>query len=449
MGGDGWRMVQVEDLAAQKPNALATGPFGSSISSKFFREQGVPVIRGGNLSQDVTVRVSDTGLAYVSDELGQKFKRSEAVEGDLVFTCWGTINQIGLIDGRAQYRRYIVSNKQMKLTPDKARADSLYLYYYFSSPEGQHQIISQAIGSSVPGFNLGQLRAIRILLPSLPEQKAIAHILGTLDDKIENNRRMNKTLEAMARAIFKSWFVDFDPVRAKAEGRAPDGMDADTSALFPDRFEDSSLGKIPAGWDVGTMRDHCDRVENGGTPRRDTPEYWEPGTIRWLTSGEVRQGIVADTDVRISESGLINSSAKLWPSGTTVVALYGATAGQVCFVTRELSANQACCGLLPPVDSQYFVYILASEATEQLANLSRGSAQQNLSQGLVSEFRCLNPGKKVIRRFNDVAAPIFQKWIGNMVESNHLAATRDALLSKLLSGEVRVKEVEAVVGKAV
>src|SRR5690606_24489616 len=117
---------------------------------------------------------------------------------------------------------------------------------------------NQTIGSSVPGFNLGQLKAIRLLLPSLKEQRAIAHILGTLDDKIELNRRMNETLEAMARALFKSWFVDFDPVRAKAEGRTPSGMDAETAKLFPGEFVDSELGPIPKGWAPSTLERYAD-----------------------------------------------------------------------------------------------------------------------------------------------------------------------------------------------
>jgi len=202
----------VDDIKAPVPNSLATGPFGSAISARYFVESGVPVIRGSNLSQDVSTRLIDQGLAFVTDEKAEEFTRSIVVRGDPVFTCWGTIDQVGLIDDRSQFERYVVSNKQMKLSPDPSKADSLFLYYFFSSPAVRSEIINQGIGSSVPGFNLGQLRAMPILLPSLPEQHTIAHILGTLDDKIELNRRLNETLEAMARAIFKSWFVDFDPV---------------------------------------------------------------------------------------------------------------------------------------------------------------------------------------------------------------------------------------------
>ncbi len=215
--GDGeWTRYTVDELKSSAPNALATGPFGSAISSRHFTEHGIPVIRGSNLSQDVGTRLNDDGLVFVSEGKAKEFSRSLAKPGDLVFTCWGTIDQVGLIDDRSLFQEYVISNKQMKLTPDTRKTDALFLYYLFSSPSVRNEILNQGIGSSVPGFNLGQLRSMTLTLPPLPEQRAIAHILGTLDDKIECNHRINETLEEMARTLFKSWFIDFDPVHAKA-----------------------------------------------------------------------------------------------------------------------------------------------------------------------------------------------------------------------------------------
>jgi type I restriction enzyme S subunit len=137
---------------------------------------------------------------------------------------------------------------------------------------------------------------------------------------------MNETLEAMARAIFQSWFVDFDPVRAKAKGRDT-GLPPEIAALFPSELVEVEGREVPKGWGVGTISEWCIRVENGGTPRRDNPEYWNPPKIPWLTSGEVRQDITISTENMISELGFANCSAKMWPKGATIVALYGATAG--------------------------------------------------------------------------------------------------------------------------
>jgi type I restriction enzyme S subunit len=214
-------LVALETLAAPSANAMATGPFGSSIGTRTFRETGVPVIRGSNLSAEVGTRLIDEGLVFIDPELASKFNRSAANKDDLIFTCWGTVNQVGLIDKRARYGTYIVSNKQMKFTADAEKVMPLYLYYWFGSPAGQADILSGSIGSSVPGFNLGQLRKMKVPLPSMAEQRSIVSILGALDDKIDLNRRMNATLEALARAIFKDWFFDFGPTRAKIEGRLP------------------------------------------------------------------------------------------------------------------------------------------------------------------------------------------------------------------------------------
>ncbi|MDF1653139.1 restriction endonuclease subunit S, partial [Pseudomonas aeruginosa] len=243
-----WRVTKIEEIAAPFSTALATGPFGSAISSKYFVDSGVPVIRGSNLSADASTRLIDADLVFVSQEKASEFQRSVARRGDLVFTCWGTINQVGVIDGRSKFESYIVSNKQMKLTVDPVKADHRFIYYVFSGPVKQSEILDNGIGSSVPGFNLGQLRQHEVLLPPLEEQKRIADFLETLDDRIVLLRETNATLEAIAQALFKSWFVDFDPVRAKAEGRQPEGMDAATAALFPDSFEESDLGTVPNGW---------------------------------------------------------------------------------------------------------------------------------------------------------------------------------------------------------
>ncbi|MCD2450138.1 restriction endonuclease subunit S [Methylicorpusculum oleiharenae] len=162
-----WQECIVEEIAMPGKNSLSTGPFGSAISSKYFVDTGVPVIRGGNLSTEIGTRIIDDCFVFVTEEKASEFTRSTVREGDIVFTCRGTINQIGLIDKKSKYSEYIISNKQMKLTPDTEKTDSLFLYYLFSSPEKQQEIINNGIGAAVPGFNLGQLRKMVLSLPPL------------------------------------------------------------------------------------------------------------------------------------------------------------------------------------------------------------------------------------------------------------------------------------------
>lgn len=166
------------------PNALATGPFGSAISSRFFRSSGIPVIRGGNLSTDSEVRLLDEGLAFLDPAKAAEFTRSIVRCGDLVFTSWGTINQVGLIDGSAAYDHYVISNKQMKFTPDPSKASAEFLYYLFSTPTMQRVILNGAVGTGVPGFNLTRLRSLRFLVPQLGEQQEIASAIGEADSLV-------------------------------------------------------------------------------------------------------------------------------------------------------------------------------------------------------------------------------------------------------------------------
>lgn len=198
-----WRTVELEDLAAPINHALSTGPFGSAISSQFFQTSGVPVIRGTNLSVEVGTRLNEREYVFIDEEKAKSFSRSVVQSGDLIFTCWGTVGQVGIIPSDPMYPKYVISNKQMKLTPDSSKIDPLYLYYYFSSPAAQQHLQSIAIGSSIPGFNLGQLRKFPVTLPSLVDQGATVRILTALDGKIEHNSRVLSKILDLGDALYR------------------------------------------------------------------------------------------------------------------------------------------------------------------------------------------------------------------------------------------------------
>jgi type I restriction enzyme, S subunit len=447
MAGE-WREVAVEELKAQTENALATGPFGSSIGSRFFTDSGIPVIRGSNLSEDVGTRLSDNGLVFLSQEKAREFSRSTVRDGDLVFTCWGTVKQVGLIDWRAAYPEYIISNKQMKLTPDPAKADSLFLYYLFSSPELQARIKNQSIGSSVPGFNLGQLRAMRIRIPAVEEQRTIAHILGTLDDKIELNRRMNETLEAMARALFKSWFVDFDPVRAKAEGRDP-GLPKRLAELFAARFVDSELGEIPEGFKVRALYD-CAKYINGSAFRDDDFSRDRVG-LPVIKIGELKDGVTGQT--RFTEAILeprykITSGDILFSwsgSPETSIDTFVWTGGDGWLNQHifTMKFNRA--------EEKLFVYFLLRNMKPVFIEIARNKQTTGLGHVTAQDLKRLNtvfPCDDILCAFNHLADPLFQRTYSNSRESQTLAAMRDTLLPKLVSGELRIQNAEKLAANA-
>lgn len=433
-----WPLVAVEELAARHPNALSTGPFGSSIGARHFRSHGVPVLRGSNLSIDVGRRLIDDDLVFLDPEMAGSFARSSAVTGDLVFTCWGTIGQVGLVDHRSRYRRYIVSNKQMKLTPDPKRADSLFLYYAFSGPELRAAVASQAIGSSVPGFNLGQLRRLRIGLPPLAEQRAIAAVLGALDDKIALNHRMNETLEAMAKALFKSWFSDFDPVRARAAGKRPSGMDDATAALFPAALQPSALGPLPRGWGAAPLAELAEinprrRVPRGvpapyvhmkalptSGPRIDAFEPRPPRSGSRFQNGDVLLARITPC-LQNGKTALVD----LLPDG---VVGWGSTE----FIV--LSARAPC-------SPEQLYLILRSEPFRAHATRSMvgSTGRQRVPVEAISSYRVARPPAPVAAAFAQRTGPLFTLITHNHDASKALAALRDALLPRLLSGELRLR----------
>ena len=303
-------------------------------------------------------------------------------------------------------------------------------------------LLVQATGSTFPNVSRDLISALPIQSLDQESAQVIASIVEPLDDRITLLRETNATLEAIAQALFKSWFVDFDPVHAKTQGTKPEGMDEQTAALFPDSFEESELGMVPAGWEVGTLENCCLRVESGGTPKRTTSEYWN-GEISWLTSGEVRQPIVFETKETITELGIKESSAKIWETGTTVVAMYGATAGEVCLLAQPSTANQACCGLIPRKDFRTFLFFCVRRESQNLASKSSGSAQQNLNKGLVAGHQVLIPSEQVVTTYEKITGTLLNSWISNEKKAKTLANLRDTLLPRLISGQLRLPDVEA------
>lgn len=447
MGAD-WREVRVADLASPAPNSLSTGPFGSAIGSRFFQSSGVPVIRGSNLTATVAERLNEEGLVFLSEAKAAEFSRSVARRGDLVFTCWGTIGQVGLIDDRASYEEYIISNKQMKLTPDPAKADSLYLYYCFLSPTVSESIKSQAIGSSVPGFNLGQLKTIRLSLPPLLEQRRITHILGTLDDKIELNSRTNETLETMARALFKSWFVDFDPVRAKAEGRQPVGMDAETAMLFPSELAKSQLGPIPKGWTCSPLGDWVSAL-SGGTPSKTGPSFWG-GDIPWI-SPKVMTSIHADEADDFVTPSAVGNGTRIAPRGSTLVMVRGMGLHQEVRVSQarwDVTFNQDVKALVPKaIEPSLLLFALLDGQQELLGRVeSSGHGTGKLPSEILLGHPIAMPPPGIQKQLAAFFDALNDRIGAVRAESRTLTKLRDGLLPRLLSGQLVIPDTTSVAG---
>ena len=276
-------------------------------------------------------------------------------------------------------------------------------------------------------------------LPPLPEQRAIAHILGTLDDKIELNRRMNETLEAMARALFKSWFVDFDPVRAKAEGRDP-GLPKPLADLFPDSFEDSELGEIPKGWQVKSIGDLAN-VVGGTTPSTKDIAYWEGGEHAWATPKDLSAlsvPVLLDTERRITDAGLAQIGSGLLPKGTVLLSSR-APIGYLAVAEVPAAINQGFIAMTPKSGtSNLFLLLWASVAHEEIVSRANGSTFLEISKTNFRPIPVVTPSPDVMRKFEQLARPLYERIVECARESRSLATLRDELLPRLVSGELRV-----------
>ena len=259
-----------------------------------------------------------------------------------------------------------------------------------------------------------------VTLPSLQEQQKIASILSSLDDKIEVNRRINDNLEQQAQALFKSWFVDFEPFKNG-------------------EFVESELGMIPKGWRVGKLGELCSCLL-GGTPSRNKDDYWN-GEIAWINSGEVNKFRIIEPSEYITEEGMKHSATKLLPKKTTVLAITGATLGQVSLLEIDSCANQSVIGVLENDEMPYeFIYPLIKVKIGELCSHMTGGAQQHINKNNVEQLSIVVPSSDVMRNYKEKTKSLYSCIANNCFESSRLASLRDTLLPKLMSGELKVNE---------
>jgi type I restriction enzyme S subunit len=295
-------------------------------------------------------------------------------------------------------------------------------------------------GSAIPSTSRDSFYLLPVNVPPLPTQRAIVSILGSLDDKIELNRRMNETLEATAQAIYKSWFVDFDPVHAKAAGKKLVGMDEETAALFPDSFEDSALGKIPKGWRVENFSEQIEII-GGGTPKTDMEEYWN-GTIPWFSVVDApaeRDVFVINTEKKITEKGIENSSTKILEKGTTIISARG-TVGKLALVGRPMAMNQSCYGIKPiDPNQELYIYFALKNQILELKRRTHGSIFDTITRETFASLHQTFPPVKTATGFNRCVSKYLDQILSNLHETTFLLETRDTLLPRLLSGEIECK----------
>jgi type I restriction enzyme S subunit len=423
-----WRDARIDEIAEK----VAMGPFGSAIKVETFVSHGVPVISGQHLHGSTID--DNVGFNFVSEAHADRLRNANVRRGDVIFTHAGSIGQVAIVPESSRYERYVISQRQFYMRCDRAKVLPEYVVAYFKTPKGRHQLLANTSQVGVPSIAqpVSYLRTLAIPLPPLHEQRAIAFVLGALDDKIDLNRRMCQTLEEMARALFKSWFVDFDPVRAKMEGRDP-GLPKEIADLFPSRLVDSELGPIPEGWSAKSLDEVADFLN--GLALQKYPPQAGSATLPVLKIAQLKRGDTSGADrcsaevpapYRVVDGDLIFS----W-SGSLEVALW--TGGAAALNQHLFKVNsdrfprwcvyQWVCQHLPE-----FRQIAADKAT----------TMGHIQRRHLSAARVAVPPDAVRTSADSILGPMTDRLLAARSESRNLAALRDTLLPKLISGEVRV-----------
>lgn len=416
-----WPIKRLVELSAPKKYSLIGGPFGSNLGSRDYISDGVPVIRGVNLPDHSPYLFGN--FVFISERKADQLISNNAHPGDIVFTQRGTIGQVGLIPKNSPFKRFVISQSQMKLTVDETKADAYFLYCYFRLPGTVQAIKNLAMSSGIPHINLDILRQFEVPAPPLPIQQKIAAILSSYDNLIENNKRRITLLEKMAEEIYREWFVRM---------------------RFPG-YKTARFNKgVPDGWKKVPL-DKAFKFTGGGTPSKKIKRYWANGNINWFTPSDITssKGIFLDcSGERCTDEGLSKSSARLFPA-YSIMMTSRATIGAVGINMTPACTNQGFITCMP--NKRYpleFLYHWLKLSKPHFELLSGGATFPELTKTTFKKIEILTPPKELVFFFADSVAPTL-KAIEKLLQANvNLENTRDMLLPRLISGRLLVEELK-------
>lgn len=435
-------MQPLSDLCVEK-GGVQTGPFGSQLHQKDYVECGTPIITVEHLGEN---RIVHSNLPRITDADRKRLSKYWIHEGDIVFSRVGSVDRRALVSSKED--GWLFSGRCLRVRPKQELLDSTYLSYFFGSVGFKKYIRSIAVGATMPSINTKILSEIPIYYPEVIKQKTIAKILKSLDDKIGLNQRKNKTLEEMAQALFKCWFVDFEPTRAKMAGESPDSicqrlnLTADILALFPDKLTESSLGLIPEGWSEENLSEFCDLNPTSWTKRNapERVEYVDLANTKWGAINSTEEYDFPDAPSR---------ARRILQVGDTIVGTVRPGNGSYAWIGKNGLTGSTGFAVLRPKEEHFseFVYLAATSAEniEHLAHLADGGAYPAVRSEIVLATRCLIPMDGLIREFSSVVKTFFKLRETNSTSTKTLTQIRDTLLPKLLSGEISVGEAKNIV----
>lgn len=428
-----WQEIALQDLATE----ITVGFVGPMASE--YVPNGIPFLRSLNVEP---FRINRVDLMYVSESFHQRIKKSILTPGDVVIVRTGKPGTAAVIPDTLP----TANCSDLVIVRPGPQLDSKFLAYYINSA-AQHHVYAHTVGAVQQHFNVGSAKTLKLLKPPLDEQRAIVRILGALDDKIDLNRRMNRTIEAIAQAIFRSWFVDFEPVSAKRDGRNPVGMNETTSALFPENFQESDMGAIPSGWQIAPIGDLV-KVVGGSTPRTNEPSFWEDGDVAWATPRDLSNladPVLMRTERKITAAGLSQISSGLLPAGTVLLSSR-APVGYIAIADMPVAVNQGFIALVCNKNlPNYYVMRWLQENMDIIESRANGTTFLEISKTNFRTIPAVVPPKQILDIFSVTTSKLHSRLVSNVRQIQQLATLRDTLLPQLLSGELTVGQAEDMI----
>ena len=405
------------------------GDRGQNYPSKsdFFANEYCVFLNTGNITKN---GFDFSKLDFITEEKDKSLRKGKVKIDDIILTTRGTVGNVALVTESIKYPNMRI-NSGMVIIRSKKDFTPLFLNTFFRSELFKKQALTNGSGSAQPQLPISALKNISIPKLDKKTQAKITSVLSALDEKIALNNQINATLEQMAKTLYDYWFVQFD---------FPDDNGKPYKSSGGEMVYNETLKRdIPKGWEVKKLSEIA-KTGSGGTPKSTVKEYYQDGTIPWINSGEVNNSIIVQTSNFITGLGLKESSAKLFPKNTILLAMYGATAGKASLLTFEATTNQAICAIMPN-DEKYLIFLKTKieQMYNYLVNLSSGSARDNLSQDKIKELQISIPTDELLEKFHLATRTMYEKIIVNSKENSELIKLRDWLLPMLMNGQVTVQ----------
>jgi len=406
-----WQIVQLQKIASEEKGSIVSGPFGSNISAKYFVDEGIPVIRGNNLTKGAQKFIDD-GFVYLTETKAVEFRNCIAIKDDIVFTAVGSIGQVGIIPNNTKFEKYVISNKQLRVRIDKKKADPMFVYYWLSCPRMTGYLEGMNNGGAVPLINLGIIRRVPVPVPPLDTQSSISAIVSNFNDSIDTNRRRVQLLEEAARLLFREWFVYFR-FPGHEEVKIVDGV--------PEGWEKEKINKLVAfkrGVEPGSDN-YLETYESGSFPFFRVSDLVTRNPSIFVDEQYAKSALLKKSDIVISLDGSV---------GIVSIGLEGCySTGIRKLIIKDKKINRA-----------YLYFLMKSHYVQGVINAyAKGTTIQHAGEA-IKHMNSILPSQNLMDLFDEIVNPALNEILILLDQNQKLTQARDLILPRLMSGAIEV-----------